>query len=218
MFFLTLYLARWQQGRAEEKSLLQAEFIQRMKAPARDLSGSDRDADALRYTRATAKGRWHDTAQIFIDNKTDGGSAGYHLITPLKLGESDTYVLVNRGWIARSAAYPNPPAIASNAREVEIAGLITLPTQKFLELSGDTVQGAVWQNLTIERYRAHTKLDVLPFVLMASEPADGLRPVTLRPDAGVDKHREYMFTWYALAATIVVLWVSLNIHRTKVTP
>lgn len=218
MLLVTLYLARWQQGRAEEKTLLQAEFTQRMAAPPRALGTNDRDGNALRHQRATAKGRWHDAAQIFIDNKTDGGRAGYHLITPLKLADTETYVLVNRGWIARSTAYPTPPVIATDAREVIVNGLITLPNKKFLELSSDTVQGAVWQNLTIERYRDTTKLDLLPFVLIAADAADGLQPIVVRPDAGVDKHREYMLTWYALAATIVVLWVSLNLHRTKVTP
>ena len=218
MCALTLYLAQWQQGRAAEKTALQAEFDQRLKTAPQALTADARDADALRFRRAVARGRWHDGAQIYIDNKTDGGRAGYHLITPLKLAESDTYVLVNRGWIARSAAYPSPPVIASNAREVNIAGLITVPSKKFLELSNNTVQGAVWQNLTTERYRDAFKLDVLPFVLLAAEAADGLTPISTRPDAGVDKHREYMFTWYALAATIVALWVGLNIHRRSGTP
>jgi cytochrome oxidase assembly protein ShyY1 len=78
------------------------------------------------------------------------------------------------------------------------------------------VQGSVWQNLTIERYRTHTRRDVASFWLLADPVDAGLRPVIERPDAKVEKHVEYMLTWYSLAVTVVLLWLALNLkfsHR-----
>jgi surfeit locus 1 family protein len=213
----TLYLATWQQGRASEKRALQAEFDLRERSPQVVIDAATRDANGLRYRNAVARGQWQTDGQIFIDNKIDAsGRAGYHVITPLRLSDaSSTYVLVNRGWVARAANYPQPPRIATSAGDVEIHGMITLPNTKFLELAPNANAGQVWQNLTIERYVESTKRDVLPFVLLASVPSDTqFLPVIERPDARVDKHIEYMLTWYSLAVTVVALWVGLNLHIT----
>ena len=215
---LMLYLAMWQQSRAAEKRGLQAEFVQRTVAPAMTLSGTTRDATALRYRHAVARGEWYQAGQIYLDNKfgdANSGRAGYHVITPLKLYGTDTFVLVNRGWIARSKAYPLPPEVPAPSGEVEVHGLNTLPNAHFLELSSAAIDGAVWQNLTIDRYRAAMKLDVLPLLLLASATVpnaqQGLQPVTEQPDARVEKHVEYMLTWYSLAVTVIALWIGLNL-------
>ena len=88
-----------------------------------------------------------------------------------------------------------------------------MPSPRFIELSDQSVQGAVWQNLTIERYQKATQRDVLPFVMLAQDTTAPLEFVTARADAGADKHVEYMFTWYSLSATVIVLWLVLNTRR-----
>jgi len=206
---LTVYLGQWQQGRAGEKRMLQAEFDARAGEPAVELGAGSRDA-MLRYRQAVARGEWVGTGQIFIDNKVSHETAGYHVIAPLKLVGSESYVLVNRGWIARAPSYPLPPQVDVPPGQVQVTGLLSTPSSRFLELSPQSVQGKVWQNLTIERYRDASKLDVLPFVLLAHDSAAPLEKITERPDAGAAKHVEYMLTWYSLAATVVVLWLVLN--------
>lgn len=214
---LTLYLATWQQGRASEKRLLQTIFDQRVADQPVSLAADTRDANALRYRQARATGQWDARGQIFIDNKFDArGRAGYHVITPLKLQSAqngETYVLINRGWVARGPNYPRPPEVPVPAGSISLSGMVVLPNARFLELANHSESTSVWQNLTIERYAKAMKMDVLPFVLLASaDPASQLEPVTERPDARVEKHVEYMLTWYSLAATIVVLWIGLNLR------
>ena len=213
---LTLHLATWQQGRAAEKRGLQAEFDQRVASVPAILDAKAQDADALRYRRAVARGEWFADGQIYLDNKTDGGTAGYHVVTPLKLSGTSTFVLVNRGWIARGPNYPAPPLVEGPAGPVEVLGTVTVPTSKFLELSAEGIQTNVWQNLTIDRYRKRTRLDVLPFVLLAGEVKPDakheLLMLTEHPDAGVEKHIEYMLTWYSLSVTIAILWIALNLN------
>lgn len=222
---LTLYLGAWQQGRAEQKRGLQADFMQRTSAPALFLDSSMRDANLLNYRRAIARGEWVSEGQIFLDNKIDdvnSGRAGYHVITPLRLAGSNTYVLVNRGWVARSAHYPKPPMVTTPTGVIEVHGLNIVPNAHFLELSNAAIEGPVWQNLTIERYRKATKLEVLSIVLLAAETLpdsqQGLLRVTEQPNAGVDKHIEYMLTWYSLAAAVAALWIGLNIKRVAIQP
>ncbi len=222
---LTLYLATWQQGRAAEKRLLQTEFDTRIALPAMML-GTDRKIEP--YRQAIAIGQYDAVGQIFLDNKSEGTTVGYHVVTPLKLNQSNTYVLINRGFTPRSRDYPMPPTIDVPLGEIEVSGMLIRPTSKFLELKGggtagitagntanntnlsSTISSNVWQNLTIERYREQTKRDVVDLVLLSYQSAPKLKVVTERPDARVAKHVEYMLTWYSLATTVLALWLVLN--------
>lgn len=217
---LTLHLANWQKGRAAEKRGLQAVLDERTTLPPLDLSRAVADSDAL-YRRAVARGQYLTDKQLFVDNKFDGNTVGYHVVTPMVLAESKRIVLVNRGFVARGPAYPAPPVVDVPVAASEVRGLLTRPTSKFLELgSGQAVQRNVWQNLTIERYQQQSGGEVVPYVLIADEPTPSLRAVREQPDAKVEKHVEYMLTWYSLAAAATILWLVLNtrIVRERPTP
>jgi surfeit locus 1 family protein len=208
---LTGYLGHWQQTRATEKHAMQQQFNARAAQPPISLDEHSRDA-LLRYRNAIAEGEWYSEGQIYVDNQVSHGKAGFNVVTPLKLLDGKTYVLINRGWIERGATYPNPPA-APVTGHATVAGRLSVPSTRFLELSNQSIQGNVWQNLTIERYRSALKLDVLPWVLISKDAEFPLESVAERSDAGEDKHLEYMLTWYSLAVTVVILWLVLNIGR-----
>jgi len=213
---LTVSLGVWQKHRGDGKERLQALYESRMaQAPLR-LAGAVRSpadsAEALLFRRVEARGRWIARGQVYIDNQVHGGRAGFAVVTPLALEGGKAVLLVNRGWIERTADYPHPPPVKVPEGIVDVEGLATIPP-RFLELSADVIQGSVFQNLTIDRYRAWSGLDVLPFVVLADAPSPGLAGLHERPDAGVAKHREYEFTWFLLAATAIALWVGLNVRR-----
>lgn len=212
---LTLWLGRWQTHRAEEKEARQALFDSRMRETPVQLTGSVGSAEPLLYRRVRAAGEWLPDGQIYIDNKVHEGRAGYFVVTPLRIAGSADALLVNRGWIARTLDYPRPPAVPVPRGEVTVTGLATLPPRRVLELSGDTVAGDVWQNLSIERYREARKMSVLPVVVLADDAGTGLAAIRERPDAGVAKHREYALTWFSLAVTALVLWIVLNLRRAR---
>lgn len=212
---LTLSLAFWQVNRAGEKSRRQALYDARLAdAPVR-LTGSVASPDALLFRQVRASGEWIAHHQVFIDNQIRGARAGFHVVTPLRIEGSRDAVLVNRGWIARSRDYPRPPAVDVPQGRVEVSGLATRPPARYLELSSETIAGSVWQNLSLERYRRHTGLEVLPIVVLMDSAPPGLSVVREQPDAGIARHHEYALTWFALAATALVLWVALNLRRIR---
>jgi surfeit locus 1 family protein len=215
MIALLVWLGRWQTHRAEEKEARQALYDERLRETPVTLTGSVPSADPLLYRHVIARGRWVPEGQVFLDNQVNEGRAGFHVVTPLRLEGRKEAVLVNRGWIPRGASYPQAPEAAVPAETVEVAGLATLPPRRFLELSGDIVSGNVWQNLSIERYRARIFADVLPVVVLAENPGPGLVAIHETPDAGVAKHREYALTWFSLAITTAALWIGLNVHRAR---
>ena len=212
---LLLALGRWQLNRAGEKEARQALYDARLGETPVVLTGSVADPQPLLYRRVRAAGEWIAARQIFIDNQIRAGRAGFTVITPLRLEGREEAVLVNRGWIARGAEFPRAPAVAVPAGRVEVSGLATRPPARYRELSAQTVVGDVWQNLSIERYAAQSGLKLLPVVVLADAPAPGLAAVSEKPDAGVAKHYEYALTWFALAATVLALWLALNVRRVR---
>ncbi len=211
---LTLYLGTWQTHRGDEKEERQRLLEARIRETPLDLTGSVESADPLLYRKVRAAGEYDAAGQIYVDNQVYQGRAGYFVVTPLRLRDG-AIVLVNRGWIARGAKYHEPPLAPAPAGAVEVSGLATLPPARVLELGPQTVSGSVWQNLSIARYRAATKSAVVPVVVLADAPGTGLAAVRESPDAGVAKHREYALTWFSLAALTLVLWLALNVKRTR---
>lgn len=214
MVALTLWLGNWQMDRAQEKRERQALFEARSNDTPVRLAGAVPSAEPLLFRRVRVAGTWLGDRQFYVDNRIREGRAGFHVVTPLAIEGTDAAVLVNRGWVARGPDYPRPPRLGTPpAGRVEVTGLATRPPARVLELSAETVAGDVWQNLSIERFAAHTRLALLPVVVLADAPAPGLVSVSEAPDAGIAKHIEYAFTWFSLAATLVVLWVALNLKK-----
>lgn len=208
----TVAMGVWQKHRGDAKEELQALYESRMsQAPVR-LTGAVDSAEPLLYRRVSARGRWLADRQVFIDNQVHAGQAGFDVVTPLEIAGDKAVVLVDRGWIARTDAYPRAPRVPVPDGPADVAGVAAVPP-RFVELSSDVIEGNVFQNLSIERYRAWSGIAVLPFVVAADPPGPGLAAVRERPDAGVAKHREYEFTWFLLAATTTVLWIALNLRR-----
>jgi surfeit locus 1 family protein len=213
---LTAYLGLWQAHRAGEKLARQAEYEARMNEPTVQLTGATDAAVPLVYRHVRAAGRWLAERQVFVDNKVHAGRAGFEVVTPLEVAGGHAAVLVNRGWIERDAGYPHPPRAPVPAGEVVVTGIATEPPARFLELGPGAIEGNVFQNLTVERFRQWSGgLPVLPFVVLADTPGTGLAAVTEQPDAGVEQHRQYEATWFLLAATTLVLWVALNLKRVR---
>ncbi len=209
---LTVSLGRWQQNRAAEKMALQAQFDARSRTPPLNLNNATEAASATRYRLAFAQGEWLKEKQIFIDNQVDESRPGYHVLTPLKLIGSPIHLLVNRGWIARGSAYPAPPDVAVPLGVIDISGMLVSPNTRFLELNRETVQGQVWQNLTLARYRDRFGIDLFPLVLLAAQTAPELKPVKETPNVGVEKHQGYAFQWFAIATAVLLVWLAVNIR------
>jgi surfeit locus 1 family protein len=211
---LTGYLSRWQAHRAEEKEQRQAVYDQRMGEPPLQLTGPVGDPSAILFRRVRVDGEWIAEKQVFVDNQVEQGRAGFDVVTPLRIAGSDAVVLVNRGWIARSADYPRPPKVDVPPGRAHVEGLAALPPARFVELvPEEAIIGSVFQNLSLDRYRKWSGIDVLPVEVFADPPGPGLVAVHDRPDAGADQNRQYEATWFLLAATAGALWVGLNLRR-----
>lgn len=216
MMVITFSAGRWQLNRVAEKAQLQSLFQQTRQLPAVNLVRPIADANVLRYRSLVAEGQFLPDKQIYIDNREHHGRSGYHVITPLVIAGTGAAVLINRGWVERGRNYSVAPDVPVPTGRVQVLGTGSLASQKFLELSDQAVAGKVWQNLTYERVRAALGLTVLPIiVLQQNDITSGLSPVVEQPDFNIDMHRGYAFQWFALTATLLVIYVVVNTkHKT----
>jgi surfeit locus 1 family protein len=210
----TIALGNWQLGRGNEK----AAFAERIQAANRDalieLSRNEVAAEDVAWRRVEVRGRFEPKFAVLIDNRILRGAAGYHVVMPLKIAGSDRYVLVNRGWVAATDSRTTLPQITTPAQELKIVGLATVPSKRYLELSTQVTEGNVWQNLTLERYRAAVSIPLQPVVIQQENNIDdGLAREWSAPDLGIDRHYAYAFQWFVMAAAIAIIYVVCNVRK-----
>jgi len=198
---LTVSLGVWQLRRATEKEALQERLDRAAAAPPVALPARPVAAEAIALRRVVARGEYADRYTILLDNRVHRGRAGFHVVSPLRIAGGAIYVLVDRGWVAAGRTREDLPRVATPAGEQTVEGLAVVPSARVYELSADTVEGRVWQNLVLDRYRGWSKLELQPIVIQQTN------------DAGADRHRSYALQWFGFATLAVVLYVVLNLKR-----
>lgn len=207
-------LGQWQLGRAQQKVDLAQNLVRRTKEPAIQIAAAPIDGRALEYRAVEAHGQFQPRGMVLLDNRVHGGIVGYEVIMPLRLSGADMHVLVNRGWIAGTGDRGNLPQVPTPTGEVWIRGIAVVPGQRRFELSARTIEGAVWQNLTIERYRAHMQYAIQPILIeQTNETPDGLLRQWSVSQRDIDVHRSYALQWFSLALLVALTYLFLSLRR-----
>jgi surfeit locus 1 family protein len=214
---IALFVAagQWQQRRMEQKEALRMQIDAASAAPPVALPRGAVDWATWRYRPVIVPGSFDAARQILIDNKVEGGRAGYHVVTPL-IVEDGRAVLVDRGWIPAGPTRAQIPAAAPPSGMVTLHGRVNVPTPKYIELGPSAPEGVVWQNLDPARVSQATGVALLPIVVEQTAPmssADNLVRAWPAPDFGVEQHRIYMVQWYLFAALAAGLWLFFNLRR-----
>jgi len=213
---LTVSAGIWQTHRAQYKRALQARYDAQAKAPPIALPGEPFSPDEFRYRRVTVTGRFDPAHEIFLDNRILNGKPGYNVVTPLKLQSGAAYVLVDRGWVVRNSDRTLLPEIRTPLGIVTIEGIAVPPSGKYFELSSNTVEGKVWENLHFKRMQAQLPQRLQPLmVAQLNDTGDGLIRHWERPDVGIEMHVGYAFQWFSLAAATIVIYGVLYARRRK---
>jgi surfeit locus 1 family protein len=216
---LFLYLGYWQLQRAEEKHLLQVEYDTRANGPAVQVERQVQRAEELRFYRVIARGHYETDYQILIDNRVHQGRIGYHVITPLRLENSEVRLLVNRGWIAIGEGRDRLPAIDTPGGLQQITGVATVPSDRYFTLGKpeplERGWQRVWQNMEMTRYGAAVPFPVQPVVVLldSDSAAGGFTRDWSRLDAGISVHQGYAFQWFMLAAALASIYLFMSLRR-----
>jgi surfeit locus 1 family protein len=124
------------------------------------------------------------------------------------------HVLVNRGWVRAPSDRSELPRIATPGDDVRVVGLAVVPGQRIYELSSEPPQGPVWQNLSVERYRARMPYAVQPIMIRQSNDlGDGLVREWPTVERSINVHRSYAVQWFAMAALIAFIYLYYSLRR-----
>lgn len=216
---LFIRLGLWQYHKAQQKIAFQTQLDTSLYAPPVDLPTQTHALEQLRYQQVKFVGSYDVQHQIYLDNQVNNGVAGFNVITPVKLKNNSSYVLVNRGWIAANPQHDDLPKVETSEQEQTFNGQIWLPSQKFFTLDKPSAQTEsslqkVWQNMDIQAYQASVDFKILPYVvkLNADSPAQGFARNWPRPDDRSTMHLGYSYQWFgfAFAACLIYLFVSFK--------
>jgi surfeit locus 1 family protein len=210
---LTIALGFWQLGRAEQKQALQSRIDDYARSPPISLTRSAVNPIEVLLRPIEAHGRFDARHAVFLDNRVYKQQAGYYVLMPLRLADTDTFVLVNRGWIAAGMDRRTAPVVKTPQGDVSVRGTATAYSEHFLELSSKIAEGNIWQNIVLERYRQATRLELQPIILQQSSALDdGLvrdwPPVDLKRNT----HLAYAVQWFGLAAAMFVYYLVVNVR------
>ncbi len=222
VFPVLLGLGWWQLERADFKRTEEARLeVEDARTPAllgAGLGEQVAQPESWNHRRVRATGH-HLSAHFLLDNRTRGGVAGYHVLTPLAFDEARTLgVVVNRGWIALGPDRARLPAIETPAGMLEVRGRARVPGEAFLlGEAGYRDEGwpRVVQSIELDEMEKALDMDLLPFVVEQNpdDPHGFVREWRAYGGLSPNRHLGYAFQWFALAATLLVIYVVVNVRR-----
>ena len=105
VFFAALFFALglWQIERGQSKTILLDEFEKNSITNPKYIS-----KDSKKWDRVFFEGTWEGSNQILIDNVINRGVAGYKVLTPFRISDTERMILIDRGWLKRNTDIKKP--------------------------------------------------------------------------------------------------------------
>ncbi|MGR9223914.1 SURF1 family protein [Rhizobium leguminosarum] len=210
---ILISLGTWQVERLHWKEGLLADIAARQVAapvPLADIEAMAAAGGDIEYRKVTATGR-------YINNKerhffaTWRGQTGYYIYTPLELADG-RILFVNRGFVPFDNKEPEMRMQGQLTDQQTVTGLARekLPGKPSWVVPDNDVAKNIfyWKDLDVMASSVGLeKADVIPFFVDADStpnpaglPIGGVTQVDLPND-----HLQYAFTWYGLAAVLIVV-------------
>lgn len=217
VFAVTMRLGFWQLDRAQQREALEAQLLA-MKEIAPIVLGSDPViADKLQFHPVQARGEWQADRLVLLDNQIQNGRVGFHVFMPLKLGDSNRHVLVNRGWIAGTSDRQQLPRITTPPGSQWVSGYARLAPPTFSSIAGTSRVNGIWSDVSLNGFAEWSGLLLQPLILyQTNDGNDGLIRDWAKPGNGAERNRGYAIQWFAMAAMVTlaaIYWVVLFIRQ-----
>lgn len=207
-------LGLWQLARLEERRALNAQIRARLALSPLGLSSAPlTDTTQLDYRRVTAQGVYDFANEIVLRNRAYQEAPGVHVLTPLRLVDGHTAVLVDRGWIPYDqstpearAAYQTPlgaVVVTGLARLSQVRASPLLPADPLLGPDLPRLDAWYWVNL--EQIQLQLPYTLLPVFIELERPTDNtqLPFVSSEVDLTDGPHLSYAIQWFAFAVIAV---------------
>ena len=216
IFFASVFFALglWQIERGQAKANIILEFENNLKKDASVFS-----EDSKKWDKVFINGTWDNSRQMLVDNVINRGVAGYKVLTPFKISNSDTYILVDRGWIPREASRQTLPNIDINNIKEKVFGTLENPELGFvlsdILVSGDWPKVSQTKNLNVIRKEYNDPL--AQFILVADPILKNsleylkIIPTNMMPS----KHYGYSAQWFTMFLVLCFMYIWLGYKKNE---
>ncbi len=218
VLLVLISLGFWQLRRLSDRRDFNNSLLAAVNQPAIPLTGEPVDPEALHFKRVAVTGTFDNAQTIALRNQMSGDTPGLHLVTPLRLSGSNQAVLVDRGWIPRGLADPEPASLLvyDAFGEVSLEGVayrtqtrsgLLSPIDPPLKEGQERL--VAWSRMDIDRLQEQLPYPLLP-VFIRQLPNSTDRPDRLPRPEGVSldegPHLGYALQWFTFAGILAITY------------
>jgi|TARA_B100001094_G_scaffold320084_1_gene365768 surfeit locus 1 family protein len=216
VFFACLFfmLGLWQIERGQAKTVIINQFDSNLKKEQKYLN-----KESKKWDRVKVEGSWNSSKQILIDNVIHNGVAGYKVLTPLRIKNSENIILVDRGWIKGNKFREDIPNISIPENSVTVTGILESP-ELGLVLSDDLVTTEwpkISQTKNAEVLIKEYVESVYELILLADPLLKNsleyikIIPTNMKPS----KHYGYAAQWFSMFLVLCLMYVWYGYKRNE---
>lgn len=216
-------LGFWQVNRLDERKTANAVVTNAMKQQPQPLTtvlpdGTATTAEQVKaadYQPVYVTGIYRADEQVLVTNRTNNGSPGYWVVTPLVLADG-TAVAINRGWVPYSYSEEGPwDDFAPPKGMVTVQGLLrqsqVRETDGLVSSPKDSDVGTlrVLARLDVGRLAQQINERMIPgyISLRVQDPAQNDLPVPVPlPELSQGPHLGYAMQWFAFSLLTIIVY------------
>lgn len=218
-FSLFISLGCWQVTRAHQKTNLIRAFNARTQQTPLSAAALHTRQD-LRFYRAELTGHFDNEHTFLLDNKIHKGKIGYEVYTPFIVDGLPSLILVDRGFIPMQGTRDHIPIIKQLSGSMKVSGLLNLPPAYAalgeMRANGETSWPLVIEFIDLRLISQLLNQSFSPYVLSLSPSHPAAYPITWQAVTMTpERHMGYAIQWFALAIALLILFVALNLKRSR---
>ena len=205
-------LGIWQIERGQTKTQIMSEFENKLTKEPIYLN-----AESKKWDRVLVRGRWENKKQLLIDNVIHQGIAGYKVLTPLRIDETNKLILVDRGWIKQNKFRDQLPDIQIPDDFESVSGTLEQP-ELGLVLSDELISNnwpKISQTKNVEVIsKAYTE-EIFPMILLADPLLkNSLEYIKITPTNMTPiKHYGYSSQWFLMFIVLCFMYIWYGLSR-----
>ena len=205
-------LGIWQIERGQTKTQIMSEFENKLTKEPIYLN-----AESKKWDRVSVSGKWENKKQLLIDNVIHQGIAGYKVLTPLRIDETNKLILVDRGWIKQNKFRDQLPDIQIPDDFESVSGTLEQP-ELGLVLSDELISNnwpKISQTKNVEVIsKAYTE-EIFPMILLADPLLkNSLEYIKITPTNMTPiKHYGYSSQWFLMFIVLCFMYVWYGLSR-----
>lgn len=205
-------LGIWQIERGQTKTQIMSEFENKLTKEPIYLN-----AESKKWDRVLVSGRWENKKQLLIDNVIHQGIAGYKVLTPLRIDETNKLILVDRGWIKQNKFRDQLPDIQIPDDFESVSGTLEQP-ELGLVLSDELISNnwpKISQTKNVEVISKAYAEEIFPMILLADPLLkNSLEYIKITPTNMTPiKHYGYSSQWFLMFIVLCFMYIWYGLSR-----